>query len=158
MPFRAISEALYQLVAQDARFACGYCRAPQDALPYRLEVEHLAPVSRGGSDERDNLWLSCHKCNKLRSNRLAGIDPLTKAESPIFNPRRDDWHKHFAHHGEGRYIVGRTAIGRATVAALRLNDEYHVRARGVWIVAGVYPPIGDEGSGPLDPGRVATEG
>jgi hypothetical protein len=36
--------------------------------------------------------------------------------------------------------VGRTAIGRATVAALRLNDMYHVQARSVWIVAGVYPP------------------
>ena len=57
---------------------CGYCRAPQRALPYRLEIEHLRPTSLGGGDERTNLWLSCHKCNKLRSNRVTGIDPLTQ--------------------------------------------------------------------------------
>jgi 5-methylcytosine-specific restriction endonuclease McrA len=140
VPSRPISETLYQLVALDARLACGYCRAPQIALPYRLEIEHLLPTSRGGADERHNLWLSCHKCNKLRSNRVTALDPLTQAEARVFDPRRDEWNEHFAHHHDGRSIVGRTAIGRATVAALRLNDMYHVQARSVWIVAGVYPP------------------
>jgi hypothetical protein len=144
---RPIAEGLYQLVAEDAHRACGYCRAPQDALPYRLEVEHLVPVSRGGSHQRDNLWLSCHKCNKLRSNRTSAVDPLTQVESRLFDPRRDEWRQHFAHHDEARYIVGRTAVGRATVAALRLNDEYHVKARSVWIVAGIYPPASGEPPG-----------
>jgi hypothetical protein len=131
---------LYQSVAEDARAECGYCRAPQRALPYRLEIEHLLPTSLGGSNERDNLWLSCHKCNKLRSNRVAGPDPLTQTEVALFNPRRDVWHDHFTHHRDGLYIVGRTAIGRATFAALRLNDAYQLSARGVWILAGIYPP------------------
>jgi hypothetical protein len=25
----------------------------------RLEVEHVIPVARGGTDEESNLWLSC---------------------------------------------------------------------------------------------------
>ena len=41
------------------------------------------------------------------------------------------------------YIVGRTAIGRAMVAALRLNDSYHQSARWVWMLAGIYPPTLD---------------
>jgi hypothetical protein len=140
VPSRPISDALYKLVAEDARDECGYCRAPQRALPYRLEVEHLVPISLSGGDERDNLWLSCHKCNKLRSNRVAWQDPLTQQEVPLFNPRQHDWNDHFAWESEGLYIVGRTAIGRATVAALRLNDAYHRSARWVWMLAGVYPP------------------
>lgn len=127
-------------VAQDARGECGYCRAPQRALPYRLEVEHLLPVSLGGRDERENLWLSCHKCNKLRSNRVVGTDPLTQKEVALFNPRRDSWNDHFAWEGCGLYIIGKSAMGRVTVAALRLNDSYHQSARWVWILAGIFPP------------------
>ncbi len=140
MPSRPISEALYQSLALDAGRQCGYCRAPQQALPYRLEVEHLLPTSRGGENIRSNLWLSCHKCNKVRSNRLVAIDPLTNEEAPVFNPRLDTWDDHFAWQCEGLYIVGRTATGRATVEALRLNDPYHQSARTVWMLAGIYPP------------------
>lgn len=140
MPARPIAEGLYRLVAEDARGECGYCRAPQSALPYRLEVEHLLPVSLGGDDARENLWLSCHKCNKIRSNRVAGIDPLTQSVVPLFNPRQHRWTDHFAWEGDGLYMVGRTATGRATVAMLRLNDAYHQSARSVWILAGIFPP------------------
>lgn len=140
MPSRPISEALYQAVAQDAAHACGYCRAPQRVLPYRLEIEHLTPVSLGGGDDRANLWLGCHKCNKLRSNRVTAIDPLTQREVSLFHPRHHVWKDHFSWEHEGLHIVGRTAIGRATVAALRLNDVYHQSARSVWMVAGIYPP------------------
>ena len=143
MPTRPISDDLYESVARDARGECGYCRAPQRALPYRLEVEHLRPSSLGGGDERANLWLSCHKCNKLRSNHVAGTDPLTQQEVALFNPRQDDWTTHFAWQDGGVFIVGRTAIGRTTVVALRLNDTYHQSARGVWIVAGIYPPMSE---------------
>jgi hypothetical protein len=108
-----------------------------------LEIEHLLPVSLGGGDERANLWLSCHKCNKLRSNRMAAIDPLTQQEVALFNPRQHDWHEHFAWQHEGLYLVGQSAIGRATVAALRLNDAYHQSARWVWMLAGIYPPALD---------------
>jgi hypothetical protein len=140
---RPIDDSHYQTIAQDARGECGYCRAPQRALPYRLEIEHLLPVSLGGGNERDNLWLSCHKCNKLKSNHVAGADPLTGQEVPLFNPRRDDWGDHFTWEGGGQYVVGRTAIGRATVATLRLNDSYHQSARWVWMLAGIYPPTFD---------------
>jgi 5-methylcytosine-specific restriction endonuclease McrA len=96
VPSRRISDAIYESVAADAHSECGYCRAPQRALPYRLEIEHLLPVSLGGSSERENLWLSCHKCNKLRSNRIMGIDPLTQEEVKLFNPRQEVWTDHFS--------------------------------------------------------------
>ena len=137
---RRTPDWLYDLVAQDAQFQCGYCRCPQQVLPYRLEIEHLLPASLGGANDRENLWLSCHRCNKLRSNRLRVTDPLTEQEVPIFNPRRDSWADHIAWEQHGLLILGTTARGRATVATLNLNDSYHLSARAVWIVAGAYPP------------------
>jgi hypothetical protein len=110
-------------------------------LPYRLEIEHLQPTSLGGSNERDNLWLSCHRCNKLRSNRETFTDPLTGEDTTLFNPRKDNWSDHFSWEQNGLLIVGLTACGRATAAALNLNDHYHLSARAVWILAGAYPPV-----------------
>jgi 5-methylcytosine-specific restriction endonuclease McrA len=139
MPSRRISEATYDTIAREADYQCGYCQAPQRVLPYRLEVEHLLPISLGGSDERDNLWLSCHKCNKLRSNRLQALDPHTQVL--VHNPRQETWNAHFAWTNGGLQIVGKTAMGRATVAALELNDSFHQAARSVWILAGLFPPV-----------------
>jgi hypothetical protein len=75
----------------------------------------------------------------LRSNRETFTDPLTGAEITLFNPRRDNWADHFSWEQNGLLIVGLTACGRATAAALNLNDSYHLSARAVWILARAYP-------------------
>ena len=140
MPSHRISDSLFDLVAAEARHRCGYCQAPQSVLPYRLEIEHLLPTSLGGTDDRGNLWLSCHKCNKLRSNHLEVLDPVRHVLAPVFNPRQHNWTEHFGWESGGLQIVGKTATGRGTVALLVLNDSYHQAARSVWILAGLYPP------------------
>jgi len=38
-------------------------------------------------------------------------------------------------------IVGRSACGRATIQALRLNDDRLVRARQIWKLVGLHPPL-----------------
>lgn len=140
MAKQRIADRLYNLVAQDAQFQCGYCRCSQQVLPYRLEIEHLVPTSLGGQNQRENLWLSCHRCNKLCSNLMQVTDPLTELDVPIFNPRRDRWADHFVWEQHGLLIVGQTDRGRGTVAVLNLNDRYHLSARGVWLIARAYPP------------------
>lgn len=59
---------------------------------------------------------------------------------PLFNPREQRWDAHFAWTANGEEIIGLTASGRATVTALRLNREVLVRARRLWVAAGVHPP------------------
>ena len=44
---------------------CAYCGA--ENLP--LEVEHIHPKSKGGSDRVSNLTLACHQCNQAKGNR-----------------------------------------------------------------------------------------
>jgi 5-methylcytosine-specific restriction endonuclease McrA len=46
---------------------CAYCGA--ENVP--LEVEHIVPKSRGGSDRVSNLTLACRDCNQEKGNRTA---------------------------------------------------------------------------------------
>ena len=46
---------------------------------------------------------------------------------PLFNPRRDRWAGHFA--WRGPRIEGLTAIGRATVLVLGMNDARRLDLR-----------------------------
>lgn len=48
-------------------YRCVECGATnRDA---KLEVDHVVPVSQGGTDELDNLQTLCEKCNQSKSNR-----------------------------------------------------------------------------------------
>ncbi len=49
--------------------------------------------------------------------------------------------EHFGWAEGGLLIIGQTATGRATVAALRMNDPEHVNGRRIWIRAGYHPPL-----------------
>jgi 5-methylcytosine-specific restriction endonuclease McrA len=44
---------------------CAYCQARQ--VP--LEVEHIVPKSKGGSNRVNNLTLACHACNSKKNNQ-----------------------------------------------------------------------------------------
>jgi 5-methylcytosine-specific restriction endonuclease McrA len=44
---------------------CAYCGAENTPL----EVEHIVPRSKGGSDRVSNLTLACHKCNQAKGNQ-----------------------------------------------------------------------------------------
>ena len=46
---------------------CAYCG--KTGLP--LQVEHIVPKSRGGSNRASNLTLSCQECNREKGNRTA---------------------------------------------------------------------------------------
>lgn len=105
-----------------------------------MHIEHLIPLSSGGSSEEDNLWLACAWCNSFKGAQTTAVDPVENVTVPLFNPRTQAWSDHFRWSPDGLTIEGITAIGRATVAALRLNNEFLVPARRYWIEAGWHPP------------------
>lgn len=105
-----------------------------------MVIDHIMPKARGGTSVRENLWLACRRCNEFKGSRTHAVDPLTDVEVALFNPRRQSWSVHFAWSEDGTKIVGLTAIGRATVASLRLNNEEIVGARWLWVQAGWHPP------------------
>jgi hypothetical protein len=107
----------------------------------RLEIEHIVPLSRGGSNDESNLWLACPLCNRHKGNRTTALDPETRREVPLFNPRTQHWFEHFQWDSDGLRILGITAIGRATVDALHLStDSDALIVRSFWVQAGWHPP------------------
>lgn len=47
-------------------YVCQYCEDVGGAL----ECDHIIPVSRGGSNDDDNLCTACRACNRAKSNKL----------------------------------------------------------------------------------------
>ena len=136
-----LPEALKRRVRDAAKNRCGYCLSPQRLVMARLEIEHITPLSKGGSDEEKNLWLACPLCNSHKGSQTAARDPETNTIQPLFNPRTDLWAEHFRWNEAGVKIVGLTPTGRVTVIALKLDsDPDALLVRSLWVKAGWHPP------------------
>ena len=135
-----LSAELRRQVHADAGGRCGYCLSPETFLGMPLDVEHLMPVALGGLPVRENLWLACPRCNDFKGDRLDAPDPPTGRRIALYNPRTQRWAEHFAWTLDGIRIAGLTSAGRATVDALRLNNDFIVVARQFWVEAGRWPP------------------
>lgn len=52
-------------------YKCRYCgKTPEDGVT--LEADHIQPLSKGGSDDMENLVTSCMDCNRGKSNLEIG--------------------------------------------------------------------------------------
>ena len=134
-----MDESLAQAVRQRARNICEYCRMPQ--VYYRtvpFSIDHVIARQHGGLTALNNLAFACLHCNSHKGPNIAGIDPRTRKLTPLLNPRRHSWRRHFR--WEGPYLVGQTAVGRVTVAVLDLNDPDAVAVRASLREEGLFPP------------------
>jgi len=137
----SIPAQVARCVRKQAQNRCGYCLSPQHLVMARLEIEHIVPIARGGSDDESNLWLACPICNRYKSDKTEAQDPETGEAVPLFNPRTQDWFEHFRWSQDGLRVVGLTPVGRATVEALHLSDDPDaILVRSYWVLAGWHPP------------------
>ena len=72
---RGISPQLRNEILERNGFTCQHCGAgPGDVDPFnphrkvRLHIDHIVPISQGGTDEKDNLRVLCSACNQGRAN------------------------------------------------------------------------------------------
>lgn len=138
-----IRPTIRNLVRQRAAGLCEYCHTSERWQYVSFTIDHIVPLSRGGTDEPDNLALSCFHCNRKKGDRMRAVDPISGEEGSLYNPRADDWQKHFAWSNDGLRIVGITVAGRATVAALELNRERVINIRSADRAVGRHPPVHD---------------
>ncbi len=130
---------LYAPVAVRAGHRCEYCRAPEEVFNFPLEIEHITPQARGGTDDLANLALACRACNLFKSDAETGRDDVTRTQATLFHPRRDVWEQHLRYDGETAQLLGLSAAGRATVTRLQMNRPHQVAARRRWAQLGLFP-------------------
>ena len=135
-----MADELRRLVRDRAAEACEYCRLPQAAHLVPFHVEHVIAIQHGGPTRSDNLALACPPCNRHKGPNVAGVDPDTGRLTRLYNPRTDIWSEHFAL--SGHILLGRTAVGRTTVAVLAMNAPTMLSVRAALLLEGVFPPPG----------------
>ncbi len=133
----SVSEDLARQVETRAQRRCEYCRMHQALQGATFHVEHLLPSSRGGPTLLENLAWACPSCNLHKSDRTEALDPETGEKVPLFNPRTQLWHEHFQF--ADYQVLGLTAIGRATVLLLELNQPRRLLIRQAEELFGLFP-------------------
>lgn len=74
-----------QYLLEKFRRTCAYCGARDTPL----EIEHLVPKARGGSDRVSNLTLACHGCNEAKGNQTAAEFGHPEVQQHAKAPLRD---------------------------------------------------------------------
>lgn len=128
-----------QLLAADDR-RCAYCQTTEANTGQPMTVDHIVPRAQGGLTRFGNLCFACRRCNEFKGDTTIARDPLTDEIVPLFHPRSQRWNDHFAWDASGTLVIGLTAIGRATVVALNMNNAVIVAARRRWVSMGWHPP------------------
>jgi len=134
-----VSPQVARKVAERARFRCEYCHTPQMITGQTFHIEHILPRSQGGQSDLHNLCLACPRCNLHKQDLIAAIDPRTNRHARLFDPRQDDWDKHFRWSSALTRVIGRTSIGRATVVRLSFNSPVMILARQMWVLLRLLP-------------------
>jgi hypothetical protein len=129
----------YPEVSLRAGHRCEYCHAPEVVFNMPFEVEHIVPRSLDGADDQTNLALACRSCNLWKHAHINGYDPDSNEYVRLFHPRNDNWDNHFRINHDDGVIIGQTAIGRATITRLRMNDLLQLTARQQWMRLDLFP-------------------
>ncbi len=133
-----MDDELIRLVWHRADYCCEYCQLPQAHSRSVFEIDHVIARKHFGSAGSNNLALACFYCNRFKGTNIAGRDPRSRRITPLFNPRRHKWTRHFRWNGP--ILTGRTPVGRATIAVLNINDTEAVAIRAALIEANLFPP------------------
>ena len=133
-----MDQALQELVRRRAGYRCEYCQLPEQFSATPFQFDHVVAEQHGGPTVASNLALACLADNNHKGPNLAGVDPKTGRRAWLFNPRRHKWQRHFRYNGP--ILIGRTPIGRATIAVLAMNLPHRVAQRAALIGEHVFPP------------------
>jgi hypothetical protein len=121
------SRALDAKVVARASERCEYCLLSQSGQEAQFHIDHVIPVAANGVTTYENLAVACVSCSLRKGARRLVPDPISGEMVPVFNPRTEKWQDHFEMRES--QILGRTSMGRATVAALAMNRPVAVAIR-----------------------------
>ena len=115
----------------------------EEYSPDAFSVEHITPISKGGTDDTHNLANACQGCNNRKFVSTEAVDSLSGAIVPLYHPRQDRWAEHFAWNEDFTLILGLSPTGRATVEKLDLNRNGVVNLRRILHARQLHPIAGN---------------
>lgn len=117
---------------------CAYC----DKADSPLEVEHIIPLSRGGTDKINNLTLACHACNLAKGDRFIQRflakrpETLQKILSMAKAPLQTDTIASLARAAlQSRLVQFGLPIEAGSRGLTKYNLESHGFKKHLWLVA-----------------------
>jgi hypothetical protein len=134
-----VNPTLAQQVRARAQNRCEYCGIPFPGYRLPFQIDHIIARQHGGRSEADNLAFCCLHRNRHKGPNIAGRDTETGEVVRLFHPRNDVWSQHFQL--DGAVVVGVTAIGRATVHVLAMNEPEFLAVREALIRERVWRPL-----------------
>ena len=142
MPSTYISKKKRQLVFVRAKYRCEYCQCRTDTALETFEIDHILPIVLGGGvDDLTNLALACRGCNSRKAMKIWIDEADSEQRIPLFNPRKQDWKRHFKWSDDFSIIIGKTPVGKVTVEELRLNRTGVINIRRLMILGRIHPPL-----------------
>ncbi len=128
--------ALRALVRARAGGRYEYCRLHENDSDFlALHVEHVIARQHGGVGDAGMLCWACPECNWAKGPNLAGW--LDGKPYPLFNPRTQNWNRHFR--WDHTILVGKTKTGIVTVQVLNINDPAQLMLRENLLLEGRFP-------------------
>lgn len=114
-------------------FCCRYCGSkPGSEL---LEIDHLIPVSFGGSDNTENLVTACKRCNRAKSNNIYFPGDLVEGVCPLDS----DWRIHRSFGAWSIKIHPKNAVIESSWGywldlprVFETDWEQHIQEKGLW--------------------------
>jgi hypothetical protein len=127
-------------INERAQRCCEYCWSQLKFSPDPFSVEHIIPLSKGGTSDLNNLALSCQGCNNRKYNLTEAIDPIDGQFVSLYHPRQQLRVEHFIWSDDFSELIGVSPTGRATIVRLQLNREGVVNLRRLLTASHLHPP------------------
>jgi hypothetical protein len=134
-----IPAALRREIISRAANRCEYCGLAQAGQEGTFHIDHVTPRAIDGPTTIENLALACVSCSLRKGAATTALDSESGNESPIFNPRTQNWNDHFRWNDVE--IIPLTPTGRATVKRLALNRHLALAIREEEKLRHRHPPL-----------------
>jgi 5-methylcytosine-specific restriction endonuclease McrA len=106
IPFKPLKVTKDNLLRRD-NFKCQYCGTELNRKT--MTIDHLQPLSKGGSSTWDNMVCACEDCNIRKSNRYVRQAGMSLLQYPKVPTREEIVLSYIEHDGReswSRWIVG----------------------------------------------------
>ncbi|NJN77296.1 MAG: HNH endonuclease [Saprospiraceae bacterium] len=141
MANKYVSKKNKDFIRKLAHGCCEYCQSQEAYSTQNFSMEHIIPTHLDGSNEIDNLALSCQGCNNIKFTKIGLTDETTDEFIPFFHPRQDIWIEHFKWNDDFTLIIPLTKKGEVTLKVLKMNREQVVNWRTAVLSVGKHPPL-----------------